>query len=627
MVPTAARRRGRRRASGPSSTTSPRVIQGKADVVELALCACVAEGHLLIEDVPGVGKTSLAKALAASLDCTFGRIQFTPDLLPSDVVGVTVWNRRSATLRVPARPRVRQHRAGRRDQPGLAQDPVGPARGDGRGPGHRRRHHLPPRAAVHGASPRRTPSSTRAPTRCPRASSTASCMRVSVGYPDRGRRAGDPRHPRRPTTRSRDLRPVATAADVAAAGRGRPPVHVAPACRRYLVDLATATPPPPPPRPRHVAPGHARLQRAARARAAAAGPRLRHPRRRQGAGRAGPGPPPARHARGRSWPGRPGPRSCAEVLRPGPRPRRGRTVRRRCSPGRGWLVLAGRGRSLGSPGVSSGWSSSTSLGAAGGRRRAPGRGPGRASSSPRLRIRRSVRTRQPGPRRARRRGSSSTWRQPGGRRTPVLTPRDPSSATGPAPACCLAPLPAGRHGPGRLPPPDRRRGESSVGPLEVERRRPVRPGPADAEAAAARSELTVLPRDRRVVAAAAPAGARARSPAPSTARAWAARATTSTPCAPYVVGDDLRRVHWPSTARSDDLMVRQDERALAGPHHRRARRRARPTPDRVASSGWCRPPPASAAAYWQPAATSSASSPPTAPTPASAPGQAARRQR
>ena len=53
----------------------------------------VAEGHLLIEDVPGVGKTTLAKALAASVDCAFGRIQFTPDLLPSDVVGVTVWNR------------------------------------------------------------------------------------------------------------------------------------------------------------------------------------------------------------------------------------------------------------------------------------------------------------------------------------------------------------------------------------------------------------------------------------------------------------------------------------------------------------------------------------------------------
>ena len=69
------------------------VIQGKPGVVELTLLCLVSEGHLLIEDVPGVGKTSLAKALARSVDCSFGRLQFTPDLLPSDVVGVTVWNR------------------------------------------------------------------------------------------------------------------------------------------------------------------------------------------------------------------------------------------------------------------------------------------------------------------------------------------------------------------------------------------------------------------------------------------------------------------------------------------------------------------------------------------------------
>jgi MoxR-like ATPase len=70
-----------------------RVIQGKDDAIALALTCLVAEGHLLIEDVPGVGKTSLAKAMAASLECTWGRIQFTPDLLPSDVTGVTVYSR------------------------------------------------------------------------------------------------------------------------------------------------------------------------------------------------------------------------------------------------------------------------------------------------------------------------------------------------------------------------------------------------------------------------------------------------------------------------------------------------------------------------------------------------------
>ncbi|MCC5949058.1 MAG: AAA family ATPase [Nitriliruptoraceae bacterium] len=67
------------------------VVAGKADVVELAVTALFAEGHLLVEDVPGVGKTLLAKALARSVDCSVARVQFTPDLLPSDVTGVTVY--------------------------------------------------------------------------------------------------------------------------------------------------------------------------------------------------------------------------------------------------------------------------------------------------------------------------------------------------------------------------------------------------------------------------------------------------------------------------------------------------------------------------------------------------------
>src|SRR5256885_3443192 len=75
-----------------------RVIQGKDEPIRLALVCMVAEGHLLIEDVPGVGKTTLAKALARSLDCDWGRIQFTPDLLPSDVTGVTVFNRATGSF-------------------------------------------------------------------------------------------------------------------------------------------------------------------------------------------------------------------------------------------------------------------------------------------------------------------------------------------------------------------------------------------------------------------------------------------------------------------------------------------------------------------------------------------------
>src|SRR5881398_2629436 len=68
------------------------VIQGKEQEVRLALVCLVAEVHLLIEDVPGVGKTMLAKSMARSIDCSFRRIQFTPDLLPTDVTGVNVYN-------------------------------------------------------------------------------------------------------------------------------------------------------------------------------------------------------------------------------------------------------------------------------------------------------------------------------------------------------------------------------------------------------------------------------------------------------------------------------------------------------------------------------------------------------
>ena len=75
-----------------------RVIQGKREAVDLIVMSMLAEGHVLIEDVPGVGKTLLTKSLARSIHCGFTRIQFTPDLLPSDITGVSVWDRERSTF-------------------------------------------------------------------------------------------------------------------------------------------------------------------------------------------------------------------------------------------------------------------------------------------------------------------------------------------------------------------------------------------------------------------------------------------------------------------------------------------------------------------------------------------------
>ena len=71
------------------------VIVGKDDVIELAITALLCRGHILFEDVPGSGKTTLAKTLAASLGCTFSRVQFTPDLMPADITGINYYNQRS----------------------------------------------------------------------------------------------------------------------------------------------------------------------------------------------------------------------------------------------------------------------------------------------------------------------------------------------------------------------------------------------------------------------------------------------------------------------------------------------------------------------------------------------------
>jgi MoxR-like ATPase len=81
--------------TGPLVKNVERVVIGKRDVIELIVIGLLSQGHVLIEDVPGVGKTMLARALSKSLGCTFRRLQFTPDMLPTDVTGVSIFNQKT----------------------------------------------------------------------------------------------------------------------------------------------------------------------------------------------------------------------------------------------------------------------------------------------------------------------------------------------------------------------------------------------------------------------------------------------------------------------------------------------------------------------------------------------------
>ena len=111
-----------------------KVIIGKRQQIILALVAWFCEGHILLEDVPGVAKTMLARALAKSVGCAFKRIQCTPDLLPTDVTGASIFNQKTAEFEFRPGPDLRPDRAGRRDQPRHAAHAGGPAGSDGRGP-------------------------------------------------------------------------------------------------------------------------------------------------------------------------------------------------------------------------------------------------------------------------------------------------------------------------------------------------------------------------------------------------------------------------------------------------------------------------------------------------------------
>ena len=279
------------------------VIEGKPEVVRIALTVLLAEGHLLIEDVPGVGKTMLSKALARSIDCSVRRIQFTPDLLPSDITGVSVFDQQRAGLRVQAGRDLRPDRGRRRDQPRLAQDAVRAAGVDGGAPGHRRRHQLRTAQPLHGdrhpepggdgghlpaargaAGPVHRPGVHRLPQPRRRVEDARRARRrLPAGRPAAGRARPRDRQTHRGRTAGARRRPGAAVRGGAGRRHPQPP---RPAARRLAAG--------------HPAPG----ARGPRVRGAGR-PGLRTPRRRAVAGVLGAGAPPAAHRAGAVEPAHP----------------------------------------------------------------------------------------------------------------------------------------------------------------------------------------------------------------------------------------------------------------------------------------------------------------------------------
>ncbi|MBH1936244.1 AAA family ATPase [Streptomyces sp. AV19] len=215
------------------------VIEGKPEVVRLALTVLLAEGHLLIEDVPGVGKTMLAKALARSVDCSVRRIQFTPDLLPSDVTGVSVFDQREREFEFKPGAIFAQivigdeiNRASPKTQSALLESmEERQVTVDGR------THPLPSPFMVVATQ---NPVEMEGTYPLPEAQRDRFMARVSMGYPspEAELRMLDVHGAASPLD---DLQPAAHAHDVVKLVEAVREVHVAQAVRRYAVDVVSAT--------------------------------------------------------------------------------------------------------------------------------------------------------------------------------------------------------------------------------------------------------------------------------------------------------------------------------------------------------------------------------------------------
>jgi MoxR-like ATPase len=215
------------------------VISGKPGAIRLALTVLLAEGHILIEDVPGVGKTQLAKALARSIDCSVRRVQFTPDLLPSDITGVNAYNQELREFEFKPGPIFANivlgdeiNRASPKTQSAMLESmEERQVTVDGS------TYQLEPPFMVIATQ---NPVEMEGTYPLPEAQRDRFMSRISIGYPDRASElamldshgGGSPLE---------ELKPVAHASDVLALVKAVRDVHVSASIRQYIIDLVNAT--------------------------------------------------------------------------------------------------------------------------------------------------------------------------------------------------------------------------------------------------------------------------------------------------------------------------------------------------------------------------------------------------
>jgi MoxR-like ATPase len=215
------------------------VIFGKRREVELAVAGLLAQGHILIEDVPGVGKTMLAKSIARSLGCSFNRLQFTPDMLPSDVTGVSIWNPQSREFEFRAGPVMAEivladeiNRATPKTQAALLE-----AMEEHQVTVDGITHMLP---ALFQVLATQNPIEHEGTFPLPEAQMDRFLMRLNIGYPsvEEEERVVESQQLRHPIE---DLAPVATAQEVLDAQKEVRETHMERGIRQYIVDLVSRT--------------------------------------------------------------------------------------------------------------------------------------------------------------------------------------------------------------------------------------------------------------------------------------------------------------------------------------------------------------------------------------------------